>query len=54
MEQIATLKPWGLVLLAIWLIMWAISQFVTINNPIYKGLMAILAVLAGVLFLLPG
>jgi hypothetical protein len=52
MELIATLRPWAFVLLAIWLIMWAIKEFVTINNTIYKGVMAVLAGIAGVLMLI--
>jgi hypothetical protein len=54
MDQIATLRPWAFVLIAIWLIMWAIKRFVSINNPIYEGIMAILAGVAGVLLLISG
>lgn len=54
MDMIATLRPWAFVLLAIWLVLWAVKEFIAINNPIYKGVMAVLAVIAGVLMLLPG
>lgn len=53
MDLIATLRPWAFVLLAIWLIMWAIKQYSTTaaGNSFYKGMMALLALVAGVLLL---
>jgi hypothetical protein len=50
MDAIRSLSNWAFVLLAIWLIMWAIKEFIPITNPIYKGIMAVLAILAGFLF----
>lgn len=52
MEQLATLAPWALVLLAIFLIMWGIKRFIAIQNPIYEGIMAVIAIIAGILFLI--
>lgn len=52
MSQLSTLAPWALVLLAIWLIMWGIKRFIPITNPIYEGIMAVIAIIAGILFLI--
>ena len=52
MEQLGTLAPWALVLLAIWLILWGIKQLMSVNNPVYNGIMAVLAIIAGILFLI--
>lgn len=51
--MIASLKPWGWVFLGIWLILWGVKRFMSIKNPIYEGIMAVLAIFAGILFLLP-
>lgn len=52
MSQVATLAPWALVLLAIFLIMWGIKRFITIQSPIYEGVMAVIAIITGILFLI--
>lgn len=52
MLQVATLAPWALVLLAVFLILWGVKRFISITNPIYEGIMAVIAILAGILFLL--
>lgn len=54
MDQLATLKPWAFVALAFFLFMWGFKRFVKIESPLYEGVMAILAGVAGVLMLLPG
>lgn len=52
MSQLATLAPWALVLLAIFLILWGVKRFIGVTNPIYEGIMAVIAILAGILFLI--
>ena len=52
MSQLATLAPWALVLLAIFLILWGVKRFLSIQNPIYEGVMAVIAIIAGILFLI--
>lgn len=54
MDLIATLRPWAFILLALFLIMWAIKRFVSVTNPIYEGVMALFALVAGVLILISG
>jgi hypothetical protein len=54
MDQIATLKPWGYVFLAVFLGMWAVKRFVAVQGEGYEKVMAILAFLAGLLLLIPG
>lgn len=61
MQQFSTLGPWALVLLGVWLIMWGARRlfgYVTRNNnptysvSFYDGLMALIAIITGILFLL--
>lgn len=52
MSQIQTLAPWALVLLGIWMIMWGIKRFLSVTNPIYEGIMAVMAIIMGILFII--
>jgi len=45
-------KNLGMVLLAVWLIVWGVVQVVGISSPIIYPLLALLAIAAGVLILL--
>lgn len=52
MSQLQSLAPWALVLIAIWFIIWGVRKLFAPANPIVEGILAILAIVAGVLLLI--
>jgi hypothetical protein len=52
MDYIQKIKNWGLVLLAIWLILWGVLSLLGISFPLMGTVLQVLAIAAGVLILL--
>lgn len=52
MDYFRKIKNWGLVLLAIWLILWGALPLLRISFPAMETVLEVLAIAAGILILL--
>ncbi len=52
MDYVRRVKNWGLVVLAIWLILWGVLPLLSISFPAMGTILELLAIVAGILILL--
>lgn len=48
MSLVQSLGSIALILLGIWLVMWAVREVFQVKHPIWSGIMVLCAVLAGI------